>query len=893
MVASAPDLLRTKLEIPPARAELVSRPRLAEQLNNALSRPLTLICAPAGYGKTTVLGEWLSTEAGRSVPVAWVSLDEDDNDPGRFLTYLICALTGVSNIDSNEALALLQTPEHPPAKAVLTTLISRLEGVPHRVVLVLDDYHLITAQAVHEAVSFLLNHLPTQICLVISSREDPPFPLARLRGRGLLAEIRADDLRFTSGEIEQFLWQMLGLKLTSDQLNDLGARTEGWIAGLQLAALAMKGHEDISGFIAALTGSHRFILDYLTEEVLSRQSEEVQSFLLQTSILNPLSGPLCNAVTGRSNSQETLEQIERSNLFLIALDDERGWYRYHHLFGDMLRRYLQHSSPALVHELHHRASVWLEQNGRINEAIEHALLSLDNEWAARLVEDCSDRMWMHGEVTTLMRWLRALPEDSIQARPRLLLTYAFLFGMFDAGTETEQRVLKAEQMLLEDGEIGADERTTLLGRAAASRASLALLRGYKADITIAAGYQALAQLPESDGFWRSWATTMVGITYYLSNGDMAESERWLEEAVTVSENANNRITNMTALVHLSKLYMVQGCIRKAEITCERLLEYAGDTILRGAGLLNRCAVRYERNDLAGALGDVLEARQILQAYPARRVPLPGYIMLGWLRQLQGNAAEARNLMRQAVEIVRENDLRQSFIPVAAWQARLWLAQGDLAAAEQWATGMEPTTYDQLDPALEFEHITLVRILMAQGRLDEACQLLARLLSAAETAGRMGRIIAICVLRAVASKLQGKSDEALKSLEYALTLAEPEGYVRTFVDEGAEMAALLREAKARGIAVSYVIKMLSAFDQKAFAESATPSEQRSQGDHEALSERELDVLRLIADGASNREIAQVLVVSLGTVKKHLNNIFLKLDTHNRTQAVVTARNHHLL
>jgi LuxR family maltose regulon positive regulatory protein len=893
MVAAASGILRTKLTRPPLRTDRVPRIRLTEQFTAGLERTLTLVCAPAGYGKTTLLGEWLTTEAGRAVPVAWLSLDEDDNDPTRFLTYLVSALMGTGVVDCDDLLSLLSSPQPPSPKVLLTALLSRLETFPDRIALVLDDYHVITAVSIHEAMTFLLDHLPALLRLVITSREDPPFPLARLRARGQLAEIRADDLRFTPEEAKQFLWQMLDINLSADQIHDLDARTEGWIAGLQLAALAMKGREDVAGFISAFTGSHRFILDYLTEEVLGRQPESTRRFLLYTSLLNRLCGPLCDVLTGGSGGQATLEQIERGNLFLIPLDDVRYWYRYHHLFGDMLRRHLQQSAATLLPDLHHRASAWLEQQGWISEAIEHALLSQDSEQAAGLIDQYGDSLWMRGEIETLVRWLKVLPEEKVQSRPRLALNYAFIFGLLGSNTETEQQVVRAERLLLADKQIPDGERTALLGRAAASRASLAVLRGYEADVVIAAGNQALAQLPETDAYWRSWAITMVGIAHYIVNGDVAEAKRWFQEAITVGENADNRFTNMTALIHLSKLHMIQGRIRKAEAACERLLAYAGDAILSGAGLLNRATVRYERNDLAGALEDVLEGRRILRTYPARRVPLPGYVMLGWLKHLQGEEIEARDLMRQAVEIVREHDLRRTFFPVAAWQARLWLAQGELAAASQWANEIEPTITDDLNPALEFEYITLARIWMAQGRLDQAHELLARLFLAANSAKRMGRVIEICVLQALVCRLHGSKDAALEPLAYALSLGEPEGYVRTFVDEGLPIAALLREVRARGIAVEYVTNLLSAFDHETSAKSTAPTEQGINGEFEPLSDRELEVLRLIADGASNRGIANQLVVSLGTVKKHLNNIFLKLDVHSRTQVVAVARKHHLL
>ncbi|MBZ0292125.1 MAG: hypothetical protein K8L99_06105, partial [Anaerolineae bacterium] len=422
MVAITPDLLQTKLAAPLARSDLIARPRLLKQFNDGLSLPLTLICAPAGFGKTTLLSEWLASESGRDKPLAWISLDEDDSDPGRFLTYLVYALANVGSVEGEELLSLLQSPQPPSPKAFLTTLISRLEMLPHHFVLALDDYHLITSQTLHDTLVFLLDHLPLQMHLVLVSREDPPLPLARLRARNQLAEIRADDLRFTMEEASYFLGQRLGFELSTIQVAELDTRTEGWIAGLQLAALAMKGHDDISKFISAFTGSHRFILDYLTEEVLSRQPEAIQKFLLQTSFLNRLCGPLCDVVTGRTDGQAMLELIERGNLFLIPLDDQRCWYRYHHLFSDMLRNRLwQVWTDSEIVELHRRVSHWFASENLIEEAIIHAVAARDYELAASIMEGPGSDYLMEGRAGVGLRWLQLLPQDVITRYPRLSL----------------------------------------------------------------------------------------------------------------------------------------------------------------------------------------------------------------------------------------------------------------------------------------------------------------------------------------------------------------------------------------------------------------------------------------------------------------------------------------
>lgn len=900
MLATASELLRTKLSPPPVRADRIARPRLTGLFSAGRERPLMLVCAPAGYGKTTLLGEWLVSQAAAGLTFGWFSLDEDDNDPTRFLTYLVAAFSTVDDLDVDDVLAMLLSPQPPPSKVVLSALIRRLEAFDGHLALVLDDYHLITTQPIHEAVLFLLDHLPAYVQLVITSREDPPFPLARLRGRDQLVEIRADDLRFTPEEAARFLQQMLGIDLSANQLMELDARTEGWIAGLQLVALALKGRDDIAGFITAFTGSHRFILDYLTEEVLNHQPDEARTFLLQTAILDRLNGELCDAVTGRNDGQQMLEQIERSNLFLFPLDDERYWYRYHHLFGDVLQKQLQLiMSHSDIDQLHRRASLWFEKAGWLGEAIEYALAGHHDERAAHLVEAYGDRLRLSSDVFLVKRYLDRLQAEVLSVHPKLQLIHAFMLARSGPYSDAEQRLEQAEQALVNTHSAALDaERNALRGQAEAIRATIWLQQSVNGEQTVGAGLQAFDLLPESDVYWRSWTAMIVGIAYFALLGSVIEGERWLNVAYRLGETSQDAFIQMTALFHLANIAAVRGQLSQAERNCQTLLRFAQEPGWQGqpaAGYarLARGWLRYARNDLHAALEDAITAQSIIQDHMIHRIVISANVMLALVRYAQGDETEARQLMQQAAAIVRNDDMKLMYVSVSAWQAWFWLRQGDTVRAAQWAAEIEPTIGEPLDPILEFDHITLARILMSQDRASEALELLGRLFTAASAAQRMGRALDIVLLRAVAEKSLGRTDDALQTLTYALSLAAPEGYVRPFLDEGEPMAALLNEAKARGIAAAYVSKLLDAFNPGTKMDSRKSSERRIAADIEPLSNRELEVLHLIAEGASNREIAEALVVSIGTVKKHVNNIFLKLDARSRTQAIAAAQRYNIL
>lgn len=897
---SASVILQTKLTPPPVRADRVQRPHLMQRFSTSLEHPLTLVCAPAGYGKSTLLAEWFGSDAGRAVAFGWLSLDEDDNDPVRFLTYLISAFANACDLNADELLVLLHSPQPPPPKAILTALISRLEDFPHLLALVLDDYHRITVQPIHEAMTYLFDHLPARMRLVITSREDPPFPLARFRGRGQLAEIRADDLRFTPDEAGQFLRQMLGIELSTDQIRDLDIRTEGWIAGLQLAALAMKGRENLASFISAFTGSHRYILDYLSEEVLSRQPQSVQSFLLQTSMLNRLSAPLCDAVTGRSDGQIMLKQIEHGNLFLIPLDDERFWYRYHHLFGDMLRRQLQQSNPDLVTDLHRRASQWFERNGWVTEALEHALLSQDTQEAARLVQQTVEEITLAGQAYTILRWMNTLSEAVVRTHPRLCVYHAAVLMFTNQLKASEMWLHAAEQAVYPDQE--SEEARAILGWVALLRADIARVLG---DLTdgVAVAHHALALLPQSEPLARAVALMNVAHSY-LSDGDVtAAVERTAEEAIAALRRIGNLFATMISITNLARLQTLQGRLLQAEITfalAERIAPGTGRVgeLLNGAaphiGLGN---LRRERNELEAAQQSLLLGLELahgMLTIDADVITL-GYTALAKLRQAQGNLSGGMAVLDEFAQFARR---QQFYAPLIAQgeavRTQLWLAQGNIGAAVRWIadSGLSADDTHWTYPR-ETEYLTLAHVLIAQRATTQALRLLERLQQDAEGKARMGAVIDMLALCALAWQVQGDITQSMTAIARALTLAEPEGYIRVFVDRGAPMKELLREAQARGISTMYVTKLLSAFTLETPTTIATPPKRLLDGEFEPLSERELEVLRLLADGLSNWEIAQRLVVSVGTVKKHLNNIFLKLDAHSRTQVIATARKYNLL
>jgi LuxR family transcriptional regulator, maltose regulon positive regulatory protein len=895
-------LLTTKIAVPPTRLNIVPRPRLTQLMNAAIQGPLTLLIAPAGWGKTTLLHAWHTDPSRRSRPLAWVSLDAGDNDPSRFWTYVITALNTLHPGVGETPLTLLYASPPPPIEAVLTSLINVLTDLSTQTVLVLDDYHLIETQLIHDALAYFVEHLPANVHLVLASRSDPLLPLVRLRARGALSELRSLDLCFSVEETTAFLREVMGLLLSAEQVAALQARTEGWIAGLQLAALSLQGREDVTGFISAFTGSHRYVVDYLVEEVLLRQPADVQDFLLQTCILDRLCGPLCDTVRGRDDSQASLAQIERSNLFLVALDEERQWYRYHHLFAEVLRTRLRQTRPALVAELHRRASDWFEQHKLFDEAVTHALAIPHIERAVRLIEQ-------HGwssRFQTLLGWLNRLPDAFVRTQPSLCIIHAVMLMLMHQLERAAARIQDAEQCL--QAEMPTDQRRTILGAIAASRGTLARLLGdYEQAVPLAR--QTLDLLPEmEETLLRRMVyptTLLTAASTYLVDGDMTPATEGFVETTVASVRAlGNLPTTLRSISNLARLQLLQGRLRQAASTIEQVMHLASGH-RRLQDLLNGADYYFTLGDLLREWNQLERAKQHLEqgmdldrgALTAEAEMITrGYLALARLQQACGQSAQARETLKAFARLCRQH----GFAPVllargAAVQAQMELVQGNLAAAIGWAETSGVSASDDLSYPREQEYLTLARVRIAQGReqptgpfLSEAVALLERLGEDAEAKKRMRSVLEVLLLRALALQAQGDLAEALTALGRALVLAEPEGFIRLFLDEGTAMVALLRQAHKHKIAPAGYIATLLAASGETTATALDPASRRSSPLLEALTVREREVLRLLINGASNREIANHLVLSVNTVKKHVLSICGKLGVQSRTQAIAQAR-----
>jgi LuxR family maltose regulon positive regulatory protein len=867
-----------------------------------------VISAPAGFGKTTLVSEWV-VDCGR--PTAWLSLDEGDSDPAFFLTYLVTAFQTIAPNVGEGVLSVLQSPQPPPIESMLTALLNEITTIPGNFILVLDDYHLTDSKVVDNALTFLVEHQPPRMHLVITTREDPNLPLARLRVSNQLTELRAADLRFTPSEAAEFLKQVMDLNLSAEEVVLLEARTEGWIAGLQLAALSMQGQLDVPGFIQAFAGDHRYIVDYLVEEVLKRQPESIRNFLLRTSILDRLNGPLCDVVTSQTGGSARLEVLQRGNFFLIPLDDQRHWYRYHHLFADVLNMHLMTEQPDQIPALHRRASEWYEQNGSAVDAIRFALAGSDFERAAGLMELTAPAMRQSRQDATLLSWMKALPDELFHYRPVLNIEYVGalmgsgqLEGIEDRlrdverwlDTTTERRArpeAESSEMVVMDEK----EFRRLPGSVAMYHAGLALVRGNVHD-TVTHARRALDTTPEDDHVTRGGAAGLLGLAYWTS-GDLESAHRMFADGMASLQQAGNISDAINGANTLAAIRIAQGRLHDAMRTYERALQVAmerGTPALRGTAdmYVGMSELERERNDLNAATQYLMKSKEMgeLAGFPQNRYRWR--VAMARIQEAQGNLHGALDLLDEA-ERLYMRDFSPNVHPIAARKTRVWLAQGKLDEALNWAREQGLSAEDTLSYVREFEHITLARILLARYKSDhsdssirEAIGLMESLLKAAQDGRRMGSVIEILILQAVAQHAQGDISTALIPLQQALTLAEPEGYIRMFLDEGLPMAGLLREASKRGIMPGYTGKMLAAFEtQGSVSASPIPASPACQPLIEPLSQRELELLRLLKTDLSGPEIANQLVIALSTVRTHTKSIYSKLNVTDRRAAVKRA------
>jgi len=875
-VSSSSTLLATKLLIPVRRPNLVLRPHLVDRLDRGLHAghtKVTVVCASAGYGKTTLVTEWLHNA---QYPVAWLSLDEQDNDPARFLAYLIAALRQIDAGMGANTEALLQSLQPPPPEMVLTSLINDLAAITSPFILALDDYHVIHTPTIHQQHAFLLEHQPPCMHQVIVTREDPPLPISRLRARGQVEEVRQDDLRFTLAEATEFLHRVMGLDLAVDEIATLESRTEGWAAGLQLAALSLQERGDVRTFVQAFAGSNRYVLDYLFDEVLRQQSAAIQEFLLQTSILDRLSAPLCEAVTGRGDSQHLLQTFEQANLFIVPLDQDRKWYRYHHLFSDLLRHRLRTTQSQAEAPLHRRASEWHEAAGNLPEAIQHALSASDLQQAAHLISRISRGMVGGGEIVTLLQWCRALPNEVLRANPVLCLDYSW--ALILAGQHA------AAEAYLQHVEQAAHDDVVLLGETLSAQAQIARAKGDYAR-TVELAQRALSLLPQTEAQPRSLAALTLGLAY-SDCGDMREAEQAFMEADRAAQQAGGDPIRLIALAFLSSIQAARGNLhRSAEMARQALQLGRGLPALAPVHSM-LSALCYEWNDLAAAAEHVQQAIELGKQGGHLEVILTAQRGLAWIKQAQGDAAAANAALQIADDLVHEaNAPPIARASNAAIHVSIALAQNDLAAAAHWVDQI--TTDFAADASAMLYGFAHARLLLAQNEKAAAAELLEKLYAEVTQAGRQSSVVQTRVLQALAASTP---TDALAFLTEALSLTQAEGYVRTFIDQGEPMKALLRQAAAKGIAPDYVAKLLSAFEPMADERPVSPVSPIGTPTSlvEPLSERELEVLRLMATGLSNHEIADKLIISVGTVKSHVHSVLGKLDARDRTQAVIKAQ-----
>ena len=867
-------LLATKLFVPSPRPGLVLRPRLMEQLDSALNSPFTLVSAPAGFGKTTVLTQWIRGIR-PGTKFGWIQLDAGDNDPVRFWDYLIAAVRKQHADAGSTASSMLHSPQTFGTDSVLSSLLNDLADIRDDFVLVIDDYHLIKSEAIHGGLSFLVDHCPLKLHLIVATRVDPMMPLAHFRGRGTMIEVGADDLRFTFEEADEFL-QTQEIKLGRDDLGALNAKIEGWAVGLKMAAMAMRGRKDLGAFISSFAGSQKYVMDYLAEEVLNHQPEDVDRFLLTTSILEKFNAPLCDAVTELGHSRQMLAKLEQANLFLVPLDDSREWYRYHHLFAELLRhqrgiRYGTGNADAL----HQKASAWYEGRGLVDDAVHHAIAARDWQNALRLIAGAADAKIKQGANVTLVNWMKALPGEVRRSDMDLYVRYGRALAIAVQPDDAKAA--------LDDLEKASQEQPGIRGRVAAIRAALSAVIG---DIpqTIEMGKAALSLLAPDDLPYRGWVSYEAGfVQYYIGHFD----EGWalLNQGHQMAAQSGDAWIAATTLNFLAAITQQRGRLREALTMASRALEIAGQSPTASLAHCRRCIIAYELNDLKTAEDSARLITEWSALTGKAETPLLAHLYLALVCAAHGDWANAN------LEMGKAEQFAQRAMPFfkarqAAGQVVLAIRAEDPNRAATW--GARLADYSSVFP-FEFAHVP-ARLLIAQGKKAEAAESLRTIHQNALNAGAHGLAIGIRVCQALAAETE---EDALGFLSEALVKAEPEGYIRTFVDEGKLLAPLLRKAESRGVVPAYAAKLLRIIRDEQQRHVEVVLNSRGFPLSGPLSERELEILKLLETGLSNRQIADRLVITLSTAKTHIHNISRKLDAKTRTQAIARARDMKLL
>jgi LuxR family maltose regulon positive regulatory protein len=896
-------LIRTKLHLPYIRPELVQRPRLQEKVAQGLHGPLTLVTAPAGFGKTTLIA---SSIKDCGMKAAWLSLDKKDNQTEHFLQYLIAALQAVSNTIGCEAAQLLGVSQESSPETILTSLINDLDTEDDPIILVLDDYQFLTSSAIHESMTFLLEHCPITFHLVIASRSDPPLPLSRLRARAQMVELRASDLSFTEAEAAQFLNDIMGLQLDTQAVAALEKRTEGWIAGLQMAALSMRDRKDVIGAIAEFSGTNRYILDYLLEEVLAGQPAEIQRFLLSTSILEHITAPLCDAVLERDERKKTsiriLAYLEQANIFLVPLDVERHWYRYHHLFADLLQtRLMQTYSREEINRLHTRAAKWYGRNGYAYEAIHHASLIPDDAWVERLIEQNYMEMFQRRDSASIRAWTGALSSEVILKSPKLSIHEAMSLSWIGRLDEANFLLEKTEEIL--QTKETTPEIKVLTGHLAYVKSRVTAMQGdFQQAIQLC--LTARDHTPSGNQALLGGIGVMLGYGYFLA-GDFENAAQVLSETIHSGMAVGAVNTTIGAYCVLARLYALQGQLHQAYQTYQAAEKFVHEMGGRHRGALSIvhvgfAEVLYEWNDLEAALANLKKGLAFIHFWGKADDIAMAYTIHARIQQAQGHVPAAMETIEKAVQVIRSHgvfsEARQA---VETAKVRLQLEQGNRVGVNQWVNSLEdeskagnPFRFEN-----ELAHITLARVYITQKKLEDALELLSRLAANARSAGRTGRLIEILILKVLTQHQTGVTESAVRTLEESLTLAEPGGYTRSYLDGGQPIQMLLKQWQRDAPSSSlqeFSRDLLDQFEGETPVVTTSPTSssniatRANQALPEPLSPRELEVLASIARGKTNAEIAQTLIVARGTVKAQAASIYRKLDVSNRTEAVARAR-----